>query len=371
MDTTELLRDRIALTLLSGVGNQTAKTLTAYAGSETEALKLHHKRLQNIPGIGPEKAKIVEQSVPAALKKADLEIDFIEKHKIKAVHYSDPDYPELLLECSDCPFLLYMRGEIELKDKKLLAVVGTRMATDYGKQMVKEVLEELSDRHPDLVIVSGLAYGIDIAAHRTALACHLPTVGLMGNGFATIYPAEHRHTAVKMMEQGGLITEFISSAAPDRSNFLMRNRIIAGMSHATWVVESAIRGGSLITADMANSYNRDVFACPGRLHDPYSSGCNKLIKANKANLLESAADLEYIMGWENNRNGTKAHAKPVCPLTEEEHRLHVFLRSHDKITLDEMAQLTEQDVHLISGILLTMEFKGAVRCYPGNRYSAL
>ena len=371
MDATELLRDRIALTLINGIGNQFAKTLTAYAGSEADALKLSHKRLQRIPGFGPERAKMVELSIADALKRADQEIQFIGKHKIKAVHYSDPDYPELLLECADCPFLLYMRGNIELKDKKMLAVVGTRMATDYGRQMIKEVLEELATRHPDLVIISGLAYGIDIAAHRTAIACHLPTIGLMGNGFATIYPSEHRHTAVKMLEQGGLITEFISTAAPDRRNFLMRNRIIAGMSHATWVVESAIRGGSLITADMANSYNRDVFACPGRLHDPYSIGCNKLIKSNKASLIESAADIEYIMGWENNQRHAKSPSQPVYQLTEEEQRLHLFLRSHDKITLDELAQNTQQNVHLLSAMLLTLEFKGAVRCLPGNRYSAL
>ena len=366
---TATLRDRIAVTLLEGIGPRTAKNLIAYAGGETEVLKLSRKWLLDIPGIGTARALQIEKSVTAALKAADQETEFIEKHGIKAIYFNEPGYPELLRECDDCPLLLYTRGDIRLDGRKILAVVGTRKATEQGRQTVREVIEELASRNQDLVIVSGLAYGIDIAAHRAAMEYGIQTIGVMGNGFATLYPREHRNTAVKMMDNGGLVTEFTSRMAPERQNFLMRNRVIAGMSHATWVVESASRGGSLITADMANSYNRDVFASPGRVTDPCSAGCNKLIKTNKASLLESAADIEYIMGWEN--KGKKVGAPSSYQLSEEEKPLHALLREHDKIQLDELAQLTGQNVHLLSGMLFTLELKGAVQCVPGNRYRAL
>lgn len=371
MDNSTLLLHRIAITQLEGIGSIIAKNLIAYAGGEEEVLRLPLKKFLDIPGIGHEKAEICFRSIPSALKRAEKEIQFLEQHRIQALHYTDQNYPALLKECADSPILLYQRGNFDLHNKKILSVVGTRKATDYGKRMIHQIIGDLCDKHPDLVIVSGLAYGVDIAAHKEALEHHTPTIGMMASGFSILYPQEHKPIAVKMLENGGLMTEFASYTSPLRQNFLMRNRIIAGIAHATLVIESARQGGSLITANMAGDYDRDVFACPGRLDDAQSTGCNALIKTHKANLVECATDIEYIMGWDHKHPTKSSYNQPVCALSPEEEALHVLLRGFDRIHLDEIVRLTNDNVHVISARLLTMEFKGVVRCYPGNLYAAI
>ncbi|MBP5318123.1 MAG: DNA-processing protein DprA [Paludibacteraceae bacterium] len=373
MNNEQLWQYRIALQFLPHIGNQNAKNLLAYIGDIEQIFRQNTQQLMRIPGIG----KIIAEKLPAsfkpALQRAEKELEFINKFQITPLFFTDSNYPMRLLECPDCPTLLYLRKEFDFKrPAKYLAVVGTRNATPYGKDLTEKVITELAQRHPDLVIVSGLAFGIDITAHRKALDMNIPTIAVMGTGFDTIYPKEHKNTAISIMENGALLTEFSAQTPGDKQNFVMRNRIIAGLSDAVLVAESAEKGGSLITADLALSYNRDVFAFPGKVGEKTSTGCNRLIKQNKAALIEQAGDIEYQMNWESNQtSGQHKPAPSLFPMSPNERKLYDLVHSAEKISLDQLVQRTRMTASNIRSIMIELEFKGYVKSLPGNRYMAL
>ena len=366
------LKYNIGITLIKGIGNNLAKNLIAYVGSVEGVFNEKQKNLAKIPGIGDVlSAEIVAQDV---LRRAEQEIEFIEKNKIQTTYYTDKDYPYRLKECADSPIMLYSKGKLDLNQGKFVGIVGTRNATETGKENCKKLIADLALAQPNIVIVSGLAYGVDICAHKAALDAGLPTIGVVGHGLDRIYPAAHRPSAVKMIENGGLLTEYLSQTNPDRPNFVQRNRIIAGLCDALVVVESAARGGALITAEIANDYNRDVFAFPGRVTDEWSAGCNALIKNNKASLLESADDLLRFMNWEKQSTAglQSVQTSLFVDLTDEEQEIVTVLRANlDGFQLNELAIQLGKPISRISSLLLELEFKGAVKCLPGNLYKII
>ena len=365
----ELLKYKIGITLIKGIGCNLAKNLIAYIGSVEGVFSEKQKILAKIPGIGEVLSKeIVSQDV---LKRAESEIEFILKNKIQTLYFTDRDYPYRLKECPDSPIMLYKKGNCDLNNGKFIGIVGTRNATETGKENCRKLISDFAASQPNAIIVSGLAYGVDICAHKAALDAGLPTIGLIGHGLDRIYPASHRPTAVKMLEQGALLTEYLSGTNPDRQNFVQRNRLIAGMCDATVVVESAARGGALITAELANDYNRDVFAFPGRVNDEWSAGCNTLIKNNKASLIESADDILKFMNWEKQNSETQPNIQTTLflDLSDEEQEIVSILRQNSEgIQLNELAIQLEKPISKISSMLLEMEFKGVVKCLPGNLY---
>ncbi len=366
------LRYKIGITLIKGIGNNLAKNLLAYIGSEEGIFKESQKNLSKIPGIGEVLSnEIVNADV---LQRADQEIEFITKNKIVPYYFTDREYPFRLKECADSPIMIYTRGNCNLNDGKFVGIVGTRNATEIGKDNCKILISDLAQKLPNTVIVSGMAYGVDICAHKAAIDSGLPTIGVVGHGLDRIYPAVHRPTAVKMIENGMLLTEYLSGTNPDRQNFVQRNRIIAGLCDATIVIESATRGGALITAEVANSYNRDVFAFPGRVGDEWSAGCNTLIKSNKASLIESADDLMHFMNWEKQEVKMLSNIQTALflDLTDDEQNVVTILRqSNDGLQLNELAIKLESPVSKISSMLLEMEFKGVLKCLPGNVYKII
>jgi DNA processing protein len=303
------------------------------------------------------------------LEAADIEIEYISRHSIQAMFYLDDNYPERLRQCEDAPVLLYSKGITALNRMKVVSLVGTRNPTDYGRTVTREFVEKLAENYPGTLVVSGLAYGIDICAHKAALKHNLDTAGILGHGLEFLYPSAHREVASQMTEKGALITEFRHDEKPEAPNFVKRNRIIAGLSDATIVIESGEKGGALITADIASSYNRDVFAFPGRISDKYSAGCNRLIKTNRAAMIEGLADLEYLMGWQKSDPGTDAVQKDLfTELNDDETLLIDLLRQETMLTIDLLAIRCNMQVSKVSSTLLSLEFKGMVRCLPGKVY---
>jgi DNA processing protein len=361
----ENLKYKIALTLIHNIGDIRAKSLVAYCGSAEAVFKEKRAALEKIPGIGTVFASaVIDQKV---FSRAEEEIKFIVKHGITPVFYLDPAYPKRLMHCEDSPVMLYMKGAANLNNEKIISIVGTREATDYGRELCEKLVADLSGFNP--LIVSGLAYGIDIYAHRAALDNGLETVGVFAHGLDKVYPPVHRATAEKMIQQGALLTDFTSGTRPDRENFPRRNRIVAGIADATIVVESKRDGGSLITADIANSYNRDVFAFPGKVGDVTSEGCNNIIKQNKAALIQSAADVIYIMGWEElKRKNAPVQKQLFVELKPEEETLVNVLREKNTVNIDELCLITKMPMSKVSSFLLTLEFSGIVRSLPGKMY---
>jgi DNA processing protein len=365
--TDSALQYEIGITLIKGIGPVLAKNLIAHLGNAEAVFKETQANLAKIPEIGPVLSRqIADQQV---LKRAEKEIVFIQKNNIQTYFYTDKSYPYRLKECADAPIMLYSKGNVQVNTLRMVGVVGTRKVTEYGKELCNSFINDLSALSPGTTIVSGLAYGVDICVHKAALEAGLPTIGVLGHGLDRIYPQSHRPTAIKMLEQGGLLTEYLTETNPDRPNFVQRNRIVAGMCDALLVVESGEKGGSLITANMAQSYNRDVFAFPGRVGDEHSIGCNALIKANKAGLIESASDFINAMGWES-----VAHKKQVMQpslfidLSEEEQQVVDCLRKEENLQLNQLAINMGIAVSKASAMLLEMEFKGIVKCLPGNVY---
>jgi DNA processing protein len=350
------------------VGDITAKKLIAYCGGIENVFKEKKAHLVRIPGISDITAKaIITQNI---LKRAEEEIRFIEKYKITPLFFLDKDYPERLKNCSDSPVILYYKGNACLNVQKTLAIVGTRKATEYGKEICKKIIEELSSL--DVFIVSGLAYGIDICAHKTALENNLKTVAVLGHGLDMIYPSVHKPVAEKMLKNGGILTEFISKTKPDIPNFPKRNRIIAGMADAVLVIETKERGGSLITSEIANSYNRDVFAVPGRINDEYSRGCHYLIKTNKAALVESARDIIYFMNWEDKQNKKgNIQKKLFVEMSDDEKIIMNFLNENESLPIDAICYKTELGHGRISAALLNLEFSGLLKSLPGKIYKRI
>lgn len=364
----ELLTYQIGLTLIKGIGPNLAKNLVAYLGSVEAVFKEKKANLEKIPGIGQILAnEILSQNV---LERAKEEVEFVVKNKITPHFYTDKSYPYRLKECNDSPIIIYQKGDLDLNNGRFISVVGTRKATEQGKEICRNIISELAQKIPHVIIVSGLAYGIDICAHKTANELNIPTIGVLGHGLDRIYPAIHRNTAVKMLSKGSLITEFMNKTNPDRQNFVQRNRIIAGLSDALLVVESAKKGGALITAHLANDYNRDVFAVPGGIYDEWSAGCNLLIKQNKAALVESADDIINFMNWEIVEQTSKEiQVDLFTELSDAEQTIFSFLRQHpDGINVNEIAVEMKTPFSKLSSQLLEMEFKGVVKCLPGGVY---
>ena len=356
----------MALHFVPGVGDFLVKQLVSYCGSAEAVFKQSKGRLLKIPGIGEITANAIHHG--KMLQDAEKEFKKAEHEDTHILFFTDKAYPVRLKNIDDAPSVLYIKGNINLNAAKTVAIVGTRQATSYGKEQVEKLLEDLVPHQP--LIISGLAYGIDIHAHKQALKHGLSTVGVLGSGMDIVYPATHKETAKKMINNGGLVTENHFGTQPDAHNFPSRNRIIAGMCDALIVVEAAAKGGALITAEIANSYNKDVFAIPGNIGHTYSEGCNKLIKINKANLLMSVKDLEYIMNW--NVGGEKAEAQLSLELSslepDEQAVLNVLLEKKTPVMIDELSVRTGMGQGLLASLLLSLEFKNAVISLPGKMY---
>lgn len=360
---------RIALTLIDGVGDVLARQLISYCGSPEAVFREKKKNLERIPEIGPKTAAAVFAF--RDFERAAKELEFIRKHNIRMFYFHDDDYPHKLKNCYDAPLLLYYKGTADLNHQRMVAIVGTRNATDYGKEFVNGLVQELGEMKA--VVVSGLAYGIDIAAHKACLHHGVETLGVVAHGLDRIYPNAHKAVAGRMVGHGGLVTEFTSGSDPDRENFPRRNRIIAGLCDAVVVVEAAKKGGALITADLANSYNRDVFALPGRIGDSYSEGCNMLIKSNRAALIQSAQDIRYIMGWDDDHPvKVKAVQKSLFhDLNADEKVILEFLNKAGASHIDTIMIQTEMPQSKLASLLLSLEFAGCVRCLPGKQFEAV
>jgi DNA processing protein len=360
----EDLKFRIALTLIHNIGDVLAKRLVAYCGSAEAVFREKRTALEKVPGIGSVYAATILRS--NVFERAEEEIKFLEKNRIVPVFYLDEQYPKRLTHCEDSPVMLYMKGNTDLNSKKVISIVGTREATDYGRELCEKLVADLSVFNP--LIVSGLAYGIDVYAHKAALENGLHTVGVFAHGLDKVYPAVHKATAERMIGQGALLTDFTSNTKPDRENFPRRNRIVAGIADATIVIESKKDGGSLITADIANSYNRDVFAFPGKVGDVTSEGCNNLIRQNKAALIQSAADVIYIMGWEQTAKKKTVQKQLFLELKPEEEVLVNLMKENNAMNVDDLCLLAKMPMSRISSLLLTLEFSGIVRSLPGKMY---
>lgn len=346
------------------MGDATAKKLIRHFGSAEAVFKEKKSNLLKINGIGNQ--KILGLGDAIHFRQAEMELEFIEKHHIKCLYYKDEDYPEKLKHCLDGPILLFQRGNIDLKNKKIISLVGTRKATTAGIDFCEEFIAQLAPLDP--VIVSGFAYGIDITAQRAAVRNNLQTVGCLAHGFNQMYPKVHQKYVKSIEENGGFFTDFWSSSNFDRNNFLKRNRIIAGLSEATIVIESAEKGGSLVTAEIANSYNREVFAVPGRPSDSQSRGCNILVKLQRAHLLTSAADLIFILNWQLKENLKPVQKQLFVELEEEEKSIYSFLKQNGKEQLDIIALKCDFPTFKVASLLLNMELKGIVRPLPGKLF---
>ncbi|MFM7768320.1 MAG: DNA-processing protein DprA [Bacteroidota bacterium] len=356
---------RIAITMIEGVGDVLARQLISYCGGVDAVFKERKKALVKIPGIGPKTAAAIANFKD--FKKAEKELEFIHKHKIRVFFYTDADYPARMKNCHDAPLILYFKGSESLDARRMIAVVGTREATDYGKDQTKNICLELG--RAGATIVSGLAYGIDITAHRTCIEHGIPTIGVVAHGLDRIYPQQHTSTARKMINLGGILTENPSGTIPDRENFPKRNRIIAGLCDAVIVTEAAKTGGALITADIANSYNRDVFAVPAKVIDLQSEGCNNLIKTHKAALIQSAQDVLYIMDWKEDTTSKKQKQIELFhDLNKDEKACLSILTNDAGVYVDEIAISLSKTQSLTAALLLNLELKGIIQCLPGKKY---
>ena len=359
----------IALTCIPGLGLMRASQLLRAAGSATEVFRNREHLPQLIPGTNKRLAKLLD--CPEAFRRAEEELRFAEKNRIRCIPFHDEDYPSRLRECEDAPLLLFYRGNADLNALRIINMVGTRHSTPYGHDLCKTFLEDLAKLCPDVLVVSGLAYGIDIHAHRAALQNGFNTIGVLAHGLDRIYPSAHRSTAVEMMTHGGLLTEFMSGTNPDRQNFVKRNRIVAGMSDTTIVVESAAKGGALITAELAESYHRDCFAFPGRTSDEFSAGCNGLIRSNRAALITSAQDLVDAMNWTSadSPKPTGIQRQLFPDLSEEEQRIVHLLQKHTEgVQINTLVVETDIPINRMSALLFELEMKGVVRALAGGVY---
>jgi len=357
---------RIAVKLIPSVGDTVARNLFGYCGSAKAIFTEKKSRLMKIPGVGPATAEHIVAF--KNFRRAEEEWRFIEKHKIQLCFYADDHYPKRLKQIIDPPFILYYRGSSSLDQPKIIGVVGTRQATEYGKKFCSQLIEALVPFN--VLVISGLAYGIDIAAHRAALRNNLPTIAVLAHGLDRIYPSAHKNIASKMIGNGGVLSEYISGTPPDREHFPERNRIVAAMSDAIIVVEAAEKGGALITAEYANSYNKDVFALPGRNNDEYSAGCNKLIKTHKAALIENADDLIYIMGWDTGQKSKKMKQISLnIDLSPLELQIIRAIEEKGKTHIDELTIIASTPNSELALILLNLEFNGILKSHPGNYYT--
>ncbi|MFV0289516.1 MAG: DNA-processing protein DprA [Mangrovibacterium sp.] len=364
---TELeLAQLITLNRITGVGGQTIRALIAEFGSCDEIFNAKKHHFSKINGIGNKLAENISSQLN--LDRGKKELEFIQSKKINATSWYDSDFPKQLKACPDSPLLLFSKGITNWDSQRIVSIVGTRKATPYGFDCISQLIAEMAAKE-NYTVVSGLAYGIDSIAHQACLKHNVPTWGVLAHGLDQIYPTKHRELAKEMLKQGALITEFTSGTAMVPNNFLSRNRIIAGLSSCTIVVESAEKGGSLVTAEIANSYNRDVFAFPGRVNDKYSIGCNLLIRNNKAHLIQELSNLEYIMNWQSS-NKIPAQRQLFVELTADEELLHKYL-SNEPIFIDTLCQETQLSMSKTLSLLFSLEMKGVVRSLAGKMYALI
>ena len=358
----------LALQNVSNIGDITAKKLIHQCGSAEAVFSEKKHKLQKIDGIGT--VILADLFSKDHLVNAEKELRYIQDNSIVYHFFQDEDYPEKLKHCIDGPILLFQRGKIKLKKKRIISIVGTRQITTYGSEFCKKLVQELKPYNP--VIVSGFAYGTDITAQKEAIKQGLQTIGCLAHGLNQVYPKTHAKYMKPIEENGGFFTDFWSSATFDRTNFLKRNRIIAGLSEATIVIESAEKGGSLVTADIADSYNRDVFAVPGRAFDSLSAGCNNLIKQQKAHVLTHPMDIPYMLDWQLEDFKTKPVQKQLfVELDETEKKVYHFLKENEKQLLDVIALNCHLPVFQTASVLLGMELKGVIRPLPGKLFEVI
>lgn len=346
--------NRIAITWCNRTKQRQLRQLLDRYGSATESIAHHPEMISR-----------------AAIEHAQKELDFIEKHSIQLYYYKDSNYPYRLAQCTDAPLLLYAKGNVEVNPKHVVSIVGTRMPSERGKDWCRQLVIDLASHIPDLTIVSGLAYGIDVTAHKAALESGIPTIIIPAHGLDRIYPSTHRNVAIQALVKGGILTEYTTGTEPERHNFVARNRIVAGMADAVVVVESKSKGGSLITAQMAQDYNRDVFALPGRFNDTCSAGCNELIKRNKAQLIECAEDLIAAMGWETGiKQPTQiTMLELMYNLTDQQHQLINLLRdSEDGMHINQLVMETRLAYNMVSSELVMLELQDVVKSMPGGMW---
>ncbi len=350
------------------VGPVIARQLLSFCGSIEGVFTEQKRLLKTIPGIGEEIASKVSNAQKILIE-AEEELETIEKENILYYFFYDPGYPSRLQHIPDAPLLLYTKGNVDLNPERCTSIVGTRKPTLYGKAVTEEIIETLAPY--DITIISGLAYGIDITAHRQSLKCNTPTIGVMGSGMGNIYPDSHRSFAEKMMVSGGLVTEFNYNTGPDAVNFPIRNRIVAGMCDVLVVIESGVKGGSMITAILANDYNKDVAAVPGRKIDKTSAGCNQLIKNQQAHLVESGDDLINLMSWNKKSKQQAYQADLFAEMDEHERKIYSLIVDCGEKDIDTLAYESKSTPGELAVVLLNLEFKGAIKSHPGKKYAAV
>ncbi len=360
------LLHQMALTYIPGVGNVIGKKLMAVCGSAEAVFTEKKSALLKAERVGELIVNSIMQHRMRALEKAGKELEFIQRYKIKTLFYTDKDFPSRLKECVDGPILVYFKGNANLNHPRIVAVVGTRRATHYGKEMCEKIIEGL--KNLDVLVVSGLAYGIDTCAHKTALDRGLQSIAVLAHGLDRIYPPLNKSLAERMLNQGGLLSDFPSGTNPDRENFPSRNRIIAGIADATIVIEAGLKGGALITAEIANSYNRDVFSVPGNIGNYYSEGCNFLIKTNRAALLQSAEDIKYIMNWGEPAQNKVVQRKLMIELSPDQEKIVEVLQNNAEASIDRLCDETAISPALVANALLNLEFEGIIKTLPGKMY---
>lgn len=358
---------KVALTMIPKVGAITARNLISYCGGLEAVFRARKKELCYVPGVGEVLADQILHS--KALELAEQEINLLDKEGIRPIFYLDKDYPDRLRPYTDSPLLLYYKGTQTLNALRMVAIIGTRKPSPYGIHMCEELVEGLAPYQ--VTTISGLAYGVDVTAHRRSLQLNLPTIGVLAHGLQQIYPASHRQVAKQMIDAGGLLTEYPSHITPKREHFPMRNRIVAGLCDALVVVETGKEGGSMITAQFANDYNKDVFAFPGRVKDRHAIGGNYLIKTHRAALIEQAEDLAYIMGWEEQPNVPGIQQQLFTELSPDEKLVVDLLRQNEGASIDKLTYESRMTGSCMAAVLLHLEFKGMIRSLPGKRYMLL
>lgn len=372
MKTTQHTADELIAILrlqhVPNIGDILAKKLISHCGSPAAIFEDNQRNLLKIDGIGTHTIKHLFET--EHLEAAEAEYDYVIRNSISCTYFQDATYPHYLKHCIDGPILIFQKGNIDLSDRKIISVVGTRNITSYGMAFCEQFIADVAPLNP--VIISGFAYGVDICIQREAVKQGLQTIGCLAHGLNQIYPKVHAKYQGDVLKNGGFYTEFWSTSNPERENFLKRNRIIAGVSEATVVVESAEKGGSLVTADIANSYNRDVFAVPGRTTDKYSLGCNNLIKQQKAHVMTSAADLIYLLDWDIEQKPSKTIQKQLfIELDDIEQGIYTYLQNNGKQLLDVIALECKIPIYKASSTLLNMEMKGVIRPLPGKLFEAI
>jgi DNA processing protein len=357
---------RLALSLVKGIGNNIARNLINTIGSAEAILKLPISKIKKLNGVG-EKTALGFKEIKQHLIRAEKELKFMEKNKINILFYDQQNYPNRLLNYTDAPLFLFCKGDFNFNTNKIVNVIGTRNATVYGKELTEQLMANFASYN--ITLVSGLAHGIDIAAHKAALQHNMQNIAVLGHGLDRVYPFVHKSIAEKLQVNGGLISEFLSGTIPDRQNFPVRNRVVAGMTDCTIVIESAISGGAMITAEMANVYNKDIFAFPGRANDEYSLGCLKLIKNHKASLVTCANDIIEAMNWDLETKPKQAiQPQLFFDLSETENVIYQILLLKEKTHIDEFFQNCTLTQSAITSILLQLEMKGILQSLPGKLF---